>query len=284
VIARRTDRRISRAVRALAAAALFLAVACGGKVPALPSGNGSPYPDAPAAYTEATAQCRGVKTLSAEIGLSGRAAGSKVRGRIVAGFASPGKVRLEAPAPFGRPVFTLVARDDKATLVLNRDRRVIRDAAPTALVEALAGVPMSPDDLRGAVAGCGFGGAELTDGESFPNEWIAGESGGARVWLHKVGGAWRLVAASRNGLEIRYDQYASGRPAQVRLRATNTDAASTDLTLQLSQVDVNVPLEDRVFDVEIPDDAAPITLDELRRSGTLGGTSGGSTAPEPRRS
>jgi hypothetical protein len=70
----------------------------------------------------------------------------------------------------------------------------------------------------------------------------------------------------------------------VRLRATNTDAASTDLTLQLSQVDVNVPLEDRVFDVEIPDDAAPITLDELRRSGTLGGTSGGSTAPEPRRS
>jgi hypothetical protein len=189
VIARRTDRRISRAVRAPAAAALFLAVACGGKVPALPSSNGSPYPDAPAAYTEATAQCRGVKTLSAEIGLSGRAAGSKVRGRIVAGFASPGKVRLEAPAPFGRPVFTLVARDDKATLVLNRDRRVIRDAAPTALVEALAGVPMSPDDLRGAVAGCGFGGAELTDGESFPNEWIAGESGGGCTRL-AAPGAW----------------------------------------------------------------------------------------------
>jgi hypothetical protein len=191
-------------------------------------------------------------------------------------------VRLEAPAPFGRPVFTLVARDDKATLVLNRDRRVIRDASPTALVEALAGVPLSPDDLRGAVAGCGFGAGELTNGESFPNGWVAGESGNARVWLHKVGGAWQLAAATRNGLEIRYDQFASGRPAAVRLRATGTDAA-TDLTLQLSQVDINVPLEDKVFDVEIPDDAAPITLDELRRSGTLGGTSGGATGSEPGR-
>ena len=94
------------------------------KAPALPSGGGAAFPDAAAAYAEATSQCRGVRTLSAELALSGRAGRQKLRGRILGGFAEPGHVRLEAPAPFGRPVFTLVVRDGTATLVLNRDRRV----------------------------------------------------------------------------------------------------------------------------------------------------------------
>ena len=85
--------------------------ACGPKAPALPIGRRRAFPDAAAAYTEATAQCRGVRTLSAELALSGRAGGQKLRGRILGGFAEPGRVRLEAPAPFGRPVFTLVVRD-----------------------------------------------------------------------------------------------------------------------------------------------------------------------------
>ena len=52
--------------------------------------------------------------------------------RIVAGFAAPAQLRLEAPAPFGRPVFVLVARGQDATLVLYRDGRVLRGAPPDA--------------------------------------------------------------------------------------------------------------------------------------------------------
>ena len=129
--------------------------ACAPKAPALPSGGGAPFPDAASAYAEATSQCRGVRTLSAELALSGRAGRQKLRGRVLGGFAEPGLVRLEAPAPFGRPVFTLVVRDGMATLVLNRDRRVVRDAPPAALVEALTGVALGPDELRAAIAGCG---------------------------------------------------------------------------------------------------------------------------------
>ena len=135
------------------------------------------FPDAAAAYTDATAQCRTIRTLSAELGLSGRAGGQKLRGHLLAGFATPGKVRLEAPAPFGRPIFTLAMHDDAATLVLNREGRVLRDAKPAELIEALTGVALNPDELRAAVSGCGFGVEHVDGGQSYPGDWVSAESG-----------------------------------------------------------------------------------------------------------
>ena len=82
----------SRAVgicRATLAAVLGLCAfvsACGPKAPALPSGGGAAFPDAASAYAEATSQCRGVRTLSAELALSGRAGRQKLRGRVLGGF------------------------------------------------------------------------------------------------------------------------------------------------------------------------------------------------------
>jgi outer membrane lipoprotein-sorting protein len=243
--------------------------ACSSRPPALPTNGGSPFPDAASAYAAATAQCRGVKTLSAELALSGRAGGSKVRGRLLGGFAEPGQVRLEAPAPFGRPVFVLVIRDGAATLVLNREHRVVKDAPPVALVEALAGVPLGPDELRAAVDGCGLGIADVASGQTYPGGWARLEGNGGALWLRQVESQWRIAAAVRGDLELRYDDYQSGRPATVRLRMTNAESA-TDITVRLSQVDINVPIDAAAFQVEIPEDAVPMTLEELRRGGPLG--------------
>jgi outer membrane lipoprotein-sorting protein len=247
-----------------------LASACASSgLPSLPTTGGTPFPDAASAYAAATAQCSGVKTLSAELALSGRAGGQKVRGRLLGGFAEPGQVRLEAPAPFGRPVFILVIRDGVATLVLNREHRVVRDAPPVALVEALAGVPLGPDELRAAVDGCGLGIADVASGQTYPGGWARLEGSGGALWLRQVEGEWRIAAAVRGDLELRYDDYQSGRPATVRLRMT-TAGADTDLTVRLTQVDINVPIDAAAFQVEIPEDAVPMTLEELRRGGPLG--------------
>jgi len=271
-------------IRDLRAAALFAllmaASACGGrKAPVLPSTGGAPFPDAAAAYTEATAQCRTVRTLSAELGLSGRAGGQKLRGRILGGFAEGGKVRLEAPAPFGRPLFTLAMHDDAATLVLNREGRVLRNAKPAELIEALTGVALNPDELRAAVTGCGFGAVERVDGgQSYAGDWVTVEAASGRIWLRRMAGLWRLMASSRDTLEVRYDAFESGRPGTVRLTATGPNPNGTDLTLRLSQLEINVPLDAAVFDVEVPQNATPLTLDELRRAGPLGGPG---TEPNP---
>jgi hypothetical protein len=71
---------------------------------------------------------------------------------------------------------------------------------------------------------------------------------------------------------IEYADFVSGRPSTVRIHTTGAAGAGpqTDLTVKLSEVSSNVPLEAEVFREEIPPGADPLTIEELRRSGPLG--------------
>ena len=243
---------------------------CAPKLTPLPSGPGTPATDYASAYSQATDRCQGVRTLRASLGLSGRAGGNPLRGRIDAGFAAPGQIRLEGSPPiaFGRPVFILVGRAAEATLVLPRDKRVLTNAAPEAIIETLAGVALTADELRAVVSGCGFGFREPSGGTRYGTEWMALEGNGGTTWLRNTNGVWRVGAVVRPPLEIRYEAFAPTHPSRIRIRTTPDGAAAkrADITLNVSDVDMNVPLEPEVFRVEVPDDAVPITLEELRRA------------------
>lgn len=253
----------------VAALGLIALSSCAPKALVLPTGASTPFPEFDNAYQQATAACGGVKTLRASMAMSGKAGGTKLRGRIDAGFATPGRARLEGIPPFGKPVFILVADGARGTLVLPREDRVLRDAPPDRIVEALAGVPLGADALRTAISGCGFGVAASSDGRMFANGWVAGSSGEATTYLRRSGSAWAVAAATLGGVTVTYADYASGRPATVRIRA-GSNASTADMTLRLSDVDINTTLDPRTFLVELPDRPVPLTLEELRRAGPLG--------------
>lgn len=261
---------IRRTALTVSAAAFVLSSACAARLAPLPSGRGTPFADFPAAYAQATDACRGVRTLAAVLEISGRAAGSRFpRAKIDAGFEAPGKVVLELPAP-GRPFFTFAVNGSTATLLLQRDGRVLRDAPPADTLEALAGVALTPDELRQIVAGCGFGG-DASAGRTLTPHWTAIETASGVSYLQQVAGAWRLTAATRGPLEVRYADFAGGRPSTIRLRTSGLDRdRATDLTIRTSQVDINEPIAASAFQPEIPAGAKPMTLDELRQAGPLG--------------
>lgn len=203
--------------------------------------------------------------------LSGRAGATTLSARIDAGFAEPDRLRLEGFPRVGfggKPFFVLVARGSEATLVLTRDGRVLRGAPPASIIEALAGVALDPAELRAVVSGCGLGTVQPGAGRAFPNGWAAIEAGETTVFLRQLEGRWRIAAARRGPLTIEYADFASGRPSTVLLRTAG--GVTADIRLRLSQVEVDVPLTDTVFDVAVPRDAAPITLEELRKAGPLG--------------
>jgi outer membrane lipoprotein-sorting protein len=252
------------------ACVLLLAAGCGGTAPSFPSGSGTPFPEFATAYDEATAACRGVKTLTASMALSGKAARTKLRGRIDSGFAAPAKMRLEGRAPFGRPVFVLTAENDRATLVLPRDERVLANAPPDRVVEALAGVALSPDALRTIVAGCGLSSNAPTAGRTYGSDRAAVTLDTSTMFLRRGRSSWQVMGAERPPLTVFYDDYVNGRPTTIRIRTSGHDAASADLTLRLSQVEVNTQLDPRAFEASPPERAAPLTLEELRRAGPLG--------------
>jgi hypothetical protein len=172
-----------------------------------------------------------------------------------------------------RPFFSLVARASDATLVLPRDGRVLRGARPQAIIEALAGVPLDTTGLLSVVTGCGLEPAGTpANGRSYGSGWAAVDAGATTVYLRQLENRWRLAGATRPPLTVEYADFQGDRPGTVRLRtASSPNGAASDITLRLSQVDVGGTVDSKVFEIEIPPDAKPITLDELRRAGPLGG-------------
>jgi len=259
-----------RALGVVCGVALF-STSCGAPLLKLPAGPGAPAADAADALAQATAACRGIRTLTAEVAASGKVGGQRFRARLSVGVAAPASARLEAVAPFGPPIFILAASDDEATLLLPRDERVLEHGRSAEVLDAVAGVPLGAADLHAVLTGCAPAAAG-PEGRELGSNWrvVTGAAGDA-LYLHRSGAAqpWLLVAVVRRAWRVDYRDSLNGLPRTMRITSTareGTAAASFDLTLGLSQVETNVPLGPEVFRVEIPRTARPITLDELRHA------------------
>ena len=253
-------------------AAALLASSCGAPLMKLPSGPGVPAADGQTLLAQATAACSKVSTLSAEISVSGSVNGSRVRGRLLAGLASPDSLYMEAPAPFGAPVFVLGASHGDATLVLPRDRRLLEHGRPDEVLGAITGVPLSPSDLRATLTGC-VNGEQATEGDAsaIGNDWrVIGGEPVRYLRRERADGSWRLVSVVRrgnDGFRADYSSFTNDLPRHIRLIAA--ESRRFDLSLDLSQVDINVDLEPSTFRVTIPPGMQPISLEELRAGGPL---------------
>ena len=262
--------RLSRSTPAVILLSLTASLpACAPKRIELPTGTGSPYAEAARPYEEAVKECRGVRTMQATLGLSGRAGTTTLRGTVDAGLEAPDRIRLEGRHPLGRPVFILAAGGGRSTLYMPRDDRVLRDVPPELIVEALVGVSLAPGELRSLVSGCGFGVAEPGGGREYSGGYVAVDTGGPTTYLRREQNLWRVTAATRPPLTVLYSGFVNGRPATLRVVSSGTPRA--DLTVRLSDVNLNVPMDAAVFAVDVPAAAQPLTLDELRRAGPLGG-------------
>jgi hypothetical protein len=235
----------------------------------LPSEPGVPAPDFSTSYSEATNGCRPVTSMTAEIGVTGSVAGQRLRARILAGFKTP-SARLEAVAPFGSPLFIFVATGSDATLLLPRDERVVRHADSAEVLEAIAGVKLSPSELFQTLTGCA---APVNWGnpQAIGEQWrIASGTGGSKLYLRRdaPGAPWHVAAILFPGTGLRsdwraeYSQFQNGLPQAVRLAAA--DRQRFDLVLKLTQVEINTQLGPEVFRVDVPPSARPITIDELK--------------------
>src|SRR5687767_9894981 len=169
-----------------ALAGLLVISACAARMPPRPTGAATPDPTAAAAFEAATASCKGFRSIEGELSLSGRAGGERVRGRILTGLEAGGAVRLEAVAPFGAPFFVLAGRNERATLVLPREHRVLKDTGVAEVLERLTGLTLGADDLRLFLSGCLVERAEPSDGRQWGGGWRAVTIGPERVAYLRV--------------------------------------------------------------------------------------------------
>jgi hypothetical protein len=238
--------------------------ACGPRRLTLPTGPGTPATDHAAILVSASARCRDVRSLQGELSLSGRAGRQAMRGRVLAGLV-PGALRLEGVAPFGSPVFIFVADGPRGTLL--RDRRILQEAPPDEILDALVGVRLGPDDLRAVLSGCVKPSLDAASGREYGPDWrsVVLASGGT-VYLQRQSGSWRIVAGRDDRLAVEYTRFAGDLPAEMQIVG-----AGLNLGIGLSQIDTTSVLpRDELVALKVPAGLSPITLDELRDAGPLG--------------
>jgi hypothetical protein len=260
---------------------------CGARTPQRPQGPGTADPSAIDAFKAATRQCAGLKTLTTEIRLSGRAGGERLRGTLHAGFAAPAALRFEAVAPFGPPVFILAGRNNRATLLFPRDNRVLPDVALADVLDRLTALALNADDVRLVLTGCLAEKPAPSDGRSWNGGWLAVSlAPNITAYLRERNGAVVVAAADYGPWLVDYTDHLNGWPRTVRIRnnpsvssvssvasgssvssvasGSSVSSVAVDARARLDQLEVNTPIDDRAFIVEIPPNAERVTLNDLR--------------------
>src|SRR5262245_48675783 len=247
-----------------------LLTSCAPRRVSLPTDPGSPFPDFADVHAQLSTACRGVRTMTAELALAGRAGAERLRGRVQVGFARPDSMRLEGVAPFGPPAFVLAARDRTATLVLARENSVLRGQPADQIPGALVGVTLAPADLLAIITGCVVPSPTPSSGRLHQKGWASiSLVGGAELYLRRTT-KWEIRAARRNGWQLEYPEWNSQFPAAVRL-VSDDQKVNVDLTATITQVQANIDLDAAAFTVDVPGDAHAITLEQLREAGPLRG-------------
>jgi len=287
--AQRAPARASAGLRLFRTLAFGVALIAVGCAPArrgieLPDGAGVPLSDYAALWERVTAPCRGVRTMEFLLVLGGRSGDQNLRRtRLRAAAERPASLRIEALAPFGAPVFIFVARDDQATLLLPRDRQVVRNARPADVLHALAGLALGPSDVHALLTGCLERSPVATAARRYPDGSVAVElQGGTTAYVRDPGGGQVIVAGRRGGLTVEYSEHMRGLPRRFRIRVDGP-RGGTDLAASLSRVNMNTVLHPAAFAVEVPAQYVPVTLAGLRGASPLEArtTPAGEAAPRP---
>jgi hypothetical protein len=247
--------------------------ACAPKVNlSLPAGAGTPVADLAVVEQAARASCRLHQAITADLRLSGRIDGERVRGTLQVGVERE-SMRLEGLAPFGAPVFVLAARPGSAVLLLPRETAVARGTSALELLDAVVGVALTPQDLLAIVSGCGVADWKVSGGATFSGGWTRLDLDQARgLWLRSgADGTLLLVAAQDSRWRIEYTRTSAAWPTAIRLRPSGSDgtASRTDAVLALEAPESMAALPDGALDIDVPAGARELTVADLRRSRSL---------------
>jgi hypothetical protein len=256
-----------------------MASACAPRVNvSLPGGTGTAAPAALDYFQKARATCSSVQSWSAEMSLAGRVRGATVRGRVLAGSRASGDLRLEGVAPFGAPLFILAARDERASVLLPREGRVLRDVDAREVLDALTALRLSAADLHAVLTGCLVASPVPSNPRALDNGWLAVDVGeGVEAFLREDEAGWRIRRARIGDLALAYDQYEGGGPREISIVARDgsqpTSSPAAQLRVRLAQVESDAALPDDAFTLEVPAAARPMGLEELRTRGLRSGPS-----------
>jgi hypothetical protein len=218
------------------------------------------------------AACAAQTTATADVGVTGRVGGHRVRGTLQVGVSRPGRIRIEAVAPFGAPVFVLASDATTTVLVLPREQAFVQGASVAEVLDALIQVPLTADDLAGALLACPRPPSDQSLSRVFPNGDVAAvDASGVTVFATtapaaRVTGMSFAVTSSRAvPIALAFPAGGSASTRVVDVAVGSPASPPAQLRLKVSGIERGAVLGADAFTVVVPPGTRAIGLAELRR-------------------
>jgi hypothetical protein len=230
-----------------------------------PAGPGVPATNAAEAWTSATGSCRQARNYQAALRVSGRAGDQRIPGlRVDTALTSDGNIYMSATAS-GQSIFLLAGSASQATLWLRREERAVI-AAPGAILEALLGVPLSPERLLAVFAGCITSNFEMASSAQHDRLLLV-QTPDARVYLEPHDAGWRARAGEVEGFTVELGRKTMALPEKVWIWTASGRTPQARLDVTVTDAEVNGTIPPAVFTPPAgAGRATPMTLEELRES------------------
>ena len=252
----------------VAAMAIGLA-ACAPRTFVLPAVVPTPAPESAEIWKTASSPCRAVTGARAALGLTGRVRDQRIPGlagaTLYAALSATGDIGLEARVS-GQLVFRLGGTSSNATLLLPSENRVVRGRADE-IVDALVGLRLGPERLLAILGGCITRNEDVRQGERY-GKVLRVETPDAVVYLEPTDGPWVVRAGTADGLGVEYRRPA-GDVRDIIFRSRPGATAGVSIVLHVKELDLAPALAPSLFAVVVPDDARPMSLQELRETGLV---------------
>jgi hypothetical protein len=222
--------------------------------------------EAEAIWADATRDCADVHRYNAEIRPSGRIAGGSVRGvRLLLAVTDKGEIGLEAVAGT-QTQFLLKGTSPRAQLWLPAERRIVT-APASRILEAFVGLDVDPTRLLAVLSGCVAVDRQRTDAGRF-GDLVRLSTADSTVYLAREEDRWRIVAGDFERLSVEYAKRNGAVPGRVRITTHPGQTPAVDLSLSIETVVVNSDLPPEAFRVNVPPDAIPAAVTDLRPLGS----------------
>ena len=233
-----------------------------------PAGPAVAAPEGKQAWTDATAECRDARTYVASLRVSGRVGAERLWPvDIETAVTADQSIYLSAVAG-GQTVFRLSGRQNRASLWLRADKRVVT-ATPAEILDAIIGVGVSPAELLGILTGCGTRDTDVVSAERIGQALLV-TTRDARVYLRHEAGAWRTHAAVTPSFTIEFGGLARPTPAEVWVWSVPTAPARASLHLRATDPAINADVPADLLELPAAAKAAtPLSIEELRANGPL---------------
>jgi outer membrane biogenesis lipoprotein LolB len=198
-------------------------------------------------------ESQAIRRYQGFVRIRGKGPDGSFHGRLVVIFERPNDLRIELLGPFGSTRWSAVASENGIRVLFPGSKEYVEELDTADIVGRLLGIPLNAEEVMALLSGVGIPpDVEVISAYRQGPVTIGMLAEGGRLELAEDG---QVSNVQTRTYRVSYSTSWKKRRRQIPDRLL-LSTESMRITLSAEDVDINVPLDPKAFELEIPDGAA----------------------------